>query len=88
MKKQGQTYRVTVTLEVNYWLNDDDVSDPKSGIENRVLNVVAHDILDGWIKNREGLVSMDFVPLYYDTNPIISDYADREFDLYRENERL
>ena len=85
--KNGQTYEVTVTLRVNYWLGDDDVQNIDSDIEDRVLKVVAHDILDGWIKDGEGLVSMGFVPLS-EIYPNVSDYADREFDLYRENERL
>lgn len=87
MKKQGQTYQVTVTLKVNYWLVDDDIQDVTGKIENRVLNVIAHDILDGWIDEGEGLVSMRFTPLS-EIYPNLSDYGDREFDLYREDQKL
>ena len=85
MGKQGQVYEVVVTVRVNYWLADDDVHDDNSGLESRVLRVIANDILDGWITEKEGLDSIGFVPL---SEFDLYDMGDREFDMYREDQRL
>lgn len=81
--KQGRVYEVVATIRVNYWLEDDSVYNDDS-LDQRVLKVIANDILDGWITESDGLDSMGFVPI---DEFAITDYGDREFDIHKEDSR-